>query len=507
MGFFLHIMRFCIGGQILLLLVASPASAAKAKRCIPLYQSHHLIHPAISKTLKKAVLDIYTSSNCKPFWYDGNSLTTKGFTIAKFLGNLDKQGLSTRAHLYNRFLYLHKKSHTTLTKDALISLGLVKVVSTLRGHPVSVSSTPKIIAEFLRATNLRKKLADLTPGHRFYHRLRRSLPRYIRLTTHPWPMIKYNEHSSLRSIEQIRERLKLLGDWPAQKNRTPFEKAIKTFQTRHGLKADGIIGKATLEQLNTKPSKKLQTIKANLRRWQQLPAEPGGNDIVVNLASNYLRSYIGRKLHTEMKVATGSSLNKTPLMASHLTQVHINPYWHIPPKIAVNEVVPKALENPKFLEEARIKLHSSWEFDSPTLPPSQKSLQTLLKNPKTMRLTQAPGKTNPLGTYKFVVEAGNGIYLHGTHNTKVFANKRRSVSHGCIRLEDPTRLAKLLLSQNKPISTERILSQVASGKTLVYQLKRPFPIYTTYQTAWGDSSGKVHFRPDIYKLDSAPPQS
>ena len=507
MGFFLHIMGFCIGGQILWLLFASPASAAEAKPCTALYQSHHLIHPAISTTLKKAVLDIYTSTNCKPFWYTGDSLTTTGFTIAKFLGNLDKQGLSTRAHLYNRFLYLHKKNHTTLTKDALISLGLVKAVSTLRGHPVSTASTHRIIDEFQGATNLRKKLADLTPGHRFYHRLRRSLPRYKRLTTHPWPTIKYNERSSLRSIERIREKLKLLGDWPPRKNRTPFKKAIKTFQSRHGLKADGIIGRTTLEHLNIKPSKKLQTIKANLRRWQQLPAEPGGNDIVVNLASNYLRAYVARKLHTEMKVATGSSLNKTPLMASHLTQVQINPYWHIPPKIAVNEVIPKALENPKFLEKAQIKLHRSWEFDSPTLPPSRKSLLTLLKAPKTMRLTQAPGKTNPLGTYKFVVEAGNGIYLHGTHNTKVFASKRRSVSHGCIRLEDPTRLAKFLLSQNKPISTQRILNQVASGKTHVYRLNRPFPIYTTYQTAWGDSSGKVHFRPDIYKLDSESPQS
>ena len=112
-----------------------------------------------------------------------------------------------------------------------------------------------------------------------------------------------------------------------------------------------------------------------------------------------------------------------------------------------------------------------------------------------------PGGTNPLGSYKFSLQHGDGIFLHGTTNKSAFSRAERFLSHGCIRLADPTRLALFLLRTESKTTSKSIIKLVTTGKTFVRKLKKPYKIYTTYQTAWADEDGTLYFRKDLYGLD------
>jgi murein L,D-transpeptidase YcbB/YkuD len=111
---------------------------------------------------------------------------------------------------------------------------------------------------------------------------------------------------------------------------------------------------------------------------------------------------------------------------------------------------------------------------------------------------QPPGNGNALGRIKFLFPNAHDIYMHDTPAKKLFKKAERAFSHGCVRVEDPRKLAEFVLGWDR----DRIDAEIASGANQNIKLTRPLPVYLNYFTAWPDSTGKIVFYGDIYKRDA-----
>jgi murein L,D-transpeptidase YcbB/YkuD len=97
-----------------------------------------------------------------------------------------------------------------------------------------------------------------------------------------------------------------------------------------------------------------------------------------------------------------------------------------------------------------------------------------------------------MGDYKFSFDNAVGIYLHDTPQKDLFNASQRTLSNGCVRLEDARRFASWLLGRPayapSPAPEQHV--QLASG----------VPIFLTYLTMQSDGA-QLTFTQDVYGLD------
>jgi murein L,D-transpeptidase YcbB/YkuD len=148
----------------------------------------------------------------------------------------------------------------------------------------------------------------------------------------------------------------------------------------------------------------------------------------------------------------------------------------VPPSIVKNEINPGIARNPNYLANHHMeKVGNS--------------------------VRQKPGPWNSLGLVKFLFPNSFNIYFHDTNAKSLFSRDKRAFSHGCIRLEEPKKMAEYLLRDEPQWTSEKIDEAMHAGKEKIVKLKNPIPVFITYYTAWVDDDGKVNFREDIYKHD------
>ena len=115
--------------------------------------------------------------------------------------------------------------------------------------------------------------------------------------------------------------------------------------------------------------------------------------------------------------------------------------------------------------------------------------------------TQPPGPTNVLGKVKFLYPNEHSVYMHDTIRPNLFTQSVRAIGHNCIRMEQPSKLAEILLAEDKGWDTKKIGDLIDKGNNTPVNLDRPIPVHTTYFTAVVDDQGKVRTFADIYGLD------
>ena len=125
-----------------------------------------------------------------------------------------------------------------------------------------------------------------------------------------------------------------------------------------------------------------------------------------------------------------------------------------------------------------------------------------IAGPATLRvIRQKPGNSNALGKVKFIFPNNYNIYFHDTPAQSLFDRARRAFSHGCIRLDQPKKLAAYLLQHSTKWTEEAIKAAMNSGKEQWVTLEEPVSVLITYFTAWVDEEGLLNFREDIYGHD------
>jgi len=350
-------------------------------------------------------------------------------------------------------------------------------------------------ALYLADSLLRKKhkddkyYEDVNPS---YGLLKKKLLIYYNIhTTGGWPIItgakkNYKKGMTVPAISLLKTRLQLTGDMiegdTSQAFTDTLETAVKKFQQRHGLETTGIVGEATLKEMNVPVAHRIQQILINMDRMRWLPIQPEGDLIIVNIPAFILHVKEGNKNVFDMDVVVGKGGHDTRIFTGNLNQVVFSPYWNVPKSIVQKEILPAIEKNPDYIEMENMEIIG--EKDG--LP----------------EIRQMPGDKNALGKVKFLFPNSYNIYFHDTPSKSLFAKSKRAFSHGCIRLRDPAKMATYLLRNQPEWTDSKIDEAMNSDKEKFVKLKKPVPVLITYYTAWVDESGQLNFREDIYGHDA-----
>ncbi len=274
--------------------------------------------------------------------------------------------------------------------------------------------------------------------------------------------------------------------------------AVRRFQHRHGLSADGATGRVTLAALNVPAATRLRQVAVNLDRRRWLPDYPAGRHFVVNLPAYEVVLMEGDQVIYSSPTVIGSRKHNTPEFSADMTYVVLNPYWYVPSSIATREILPKIQEDPEYL--ARKGMRLLVRGSSNPVDPDLIDWSRLDHMP--FRVRQDTGRDNSLGLVKFMLPNQFNIYLHDTNQKSLFSQSARAFSHGCVRLADPVGLAHILLEQQTGWTREDLVRRMDGQKQRVVTLNTPIPVRIVYHTAWVDAEGVFHFRPDIYRRDA-----
>ena len=354
-------------------------------------------------------------------------------------------------------------------------------------------------------------LDALAPPHAGYRAARTALARYRRLAAiggwsplPPGPALAPGDVHE--QVPMLRARLRLERDLAfltlsyGSRYDAPLAEAVHRFQRRHGLRADGVVGAGTRDALNVPAGTRVAQLERVLERWRWLPRALGGRYVLVNTAGFELSLVEGMRTQLGMRVIVGSAEQPTPSFAATIESMVIYPYWHVPERIARDKLLPKEQRQPGYLAERGFRLYEVTDGVWRELDPG--SLNRRRLEGASLRVRQEPGPDNALGQLLFVPPNQFDVFLHDTPERAMFEREQRSLSEGCVRLEQPLALAAQLLRTDPAWSEARIQAEIAVRRHQTVRLPEPVPVYVLYLPAWVDADGLIQFRDDHYRRET-----
>ena len=379
-------------------------------------------------------------------------------------------------------------------------------------HPRS-ADIAAVLEAALASGNIGVMLETLAPPQHGYRRLREALARYREVAASGgWPAIP--DRSTLQlgdsgpPVVALRERLRLEDDLgPAEQQETALfddglEQALKKFQRRHGLAADGEVGAATRAELNVRVERRVEQLELNLERWRWLPKDLGRRHIIVNIAAFELEVVAEEAVALSMRVVVGRPFDRTPVLSDTMRYIVLNPYWHVPRNIAAGELLAKVRQDPSYLARYKLRVFPNSGPDAREVDPTTVDWSAITPARFPFRLRQDPGPLNALGRVKFMFLNKYNVYLHDTPARPLFDEAQRDFSHGCIRIQQPIELAVYLLRQDPRWNRDALLGALDEAVDRTVPLPEPMPIHLLYWTAWADEDGTIQFRRDIHGRDA-----
>lgn len=267
---------------------------------------------------------------------------------------------------------------------------------------------------------------------------------------------------------------------------------VEGFQKENGLKADGIVGKASIRLLvgGDTTADRIHKLEVAMEQARWLPADLGSRYVFINQPAFMVYYHDQNKEQFSMRVVVGSKSNQTYFFQDEIQTVEFNPYWGVPQSIIINEMLPKLRSDPGYLDRLGYQVEvggravSSYDVNW---------------NGSTAGISvrQPPSDDNALGELKILFPNSHAIYMHDTPSKSFFARDQRALSHGCVRLADPRRMAAAVLNT----SVDDIAKQIAGGRNKGVQVPQRIPVYVAYFTAWPNKDGKVEYFDDVYERD------
>jgi len=353
------------------------------------------------------------------------------------------------------------------------------------------------------------------PGRFRYKELKKQLVHYLDLQAKGgWerlPAFKaIKPGQSHPAIPKIRRHLAMEGD--LQGCATPedptlydscLQKAVKRFKLRHGLKGTPLIDTSTRRWLNVPIERKILSMRLNLDRIKWLWREEAPIRIELNIPTFRLYFYEGKHLVDTMRVVVGKPDHPTPSFHDVMEYIVVNPYWKIPESIVKQEMLKHLIRDPYYYERRGKILKRSWDENSERVDPGTVNWAQYKAKDKHIPyyFMQVPGTSNALGKIKFLFPNKYSVYIHDTPSKKLFFRNERAFSHGCMRIQKPRELLKVLALYNSNIDVDEIMERLGTRDKKTIVLRRKVPVDITYLTSYIDPYGNLNFRKDIYKYD------
>ena len=466
----------------------------------------------------------YTQRNFTLAWNNRD----KSRELINIISHIDEEGLNRDDYFLDTLAeYLKRDKQLTIAEqvdfDILQTESLLRLGYHLRFGKVNPANLDAnwnlerklededpvyIIQAAIDSDSIQSFIDNFIPRQPFYVRYRKALAEYRDIKNlGGWPRVP--DGPTLKPgmqdprVEILKQRLHKEGflegiTTPADFFDYALEQAVIRFQQLHGLKDDGAVGKKTLEELNINVVDRINQIRVNLERGRWVFKDVQGDFLIVNIAG--YKAYLVRdnKLAWTARVIIGKPYRETPTFKSEIKYLVLNPTWTIPPVILRNDILPVARTNPDYIRQRNFEVYD--RQGNQVNPDSLDWSQFSGKNfPYILR--QPPGPDNSLGRIKFDFENPHAVYIHDTPHRELFNQPDRSLSSGCIRIENPMQLAEILLNDRDKWGEQQLKAVVETNKTQIVHLPRPETIMILYWTVVIEEDGAVQFTKDIYGRD------
>jgi murein L,D-transpeptidase YcbB/YkuD len=484
------------------------------------------------------VQQFYDDRNYELAWVRDGQPTPAAMQIIALFTDAAKKGLNPEDYDASRWPQrqakladiLKKRDTSDAAQDAVAEFDAAMTISAMRFlsdihvgriNPQALNfdiDVPKKRAELdlpnfvdgqlIDADDVASVVATLEPKNPMYTATEQALPRYLELAKQesqtplePLPAAGKGiaVGGSYAAMGGLVLRLQREGDGSPAINGSTYTSdaaaAVKHFQQRHGITADGKLNDATVAALNVPMSARVQQLSDSLERWRWLPENYQQPRVLVNLPEFLLRAYgDDHSLAFTMRVVDGEAKGNhdTPTFVRLMRYVVFRPYWNLPPSIVKKEIVPHLQKSGMgYLDAHGYELTTG----SGTVVPS-----ATVADIEHLRyaVRQRPGPKNSLGLVKFLFPNEYDVYMHSTPELNLFSLTRRDRSHGCVRLQHADQMAQWVLSTDKPDGDwdeDKVTAMMTSN------LKTPVPVAILYLTANVDEDGNVDFFDDIYGYD------
>jgi len=424
----------------------------------------------------------------------------------KFIADSFAKGDRKDAALWSQADLMLTNAFVQIVKD--IKLGRLPQDSiTLRKDSVLSDDFYQQQFAMLKESGITKIVQSLEPTHWGYHLLKTGIKKFLdsaeykQFTPVPYPekdVTKFNKALQKRLYEGGFITYDSVSADSAQ-----LAEAIKKFQKKKGIAVDGRAGEGTVRMLNVNDREKFIRVAISMDKYKMLPETMPSKYIWVNVSANFLEVVDKDEIKLTSKVICGKAKTRTPVLTSNITELITYPQWVPPPSIVSKEILPAVKRNPGYLARKGFSLVDSkgnqvdpysvnWSKYSKGIP---------------YRIVQGSGDANALGIMKFVFSNKYSVYLHDTNQRYLFANAMRSLSHGCVRVQEWEKLANYILRNDSLNAASNGYTRIDSVKTWLQQKKKKsiavrnkMPVYIRYITCEG-KNGNIVFYDDVYSED------
>jgi murein L,D-transpeptidase YcbB/YkuD len=319
-----------------------------------------------------------------------------------------------------------------------------------------------------------------------------------------WPEVPSTKKLQLgvedADVKALRQRLMVSGDLSAQAGISPVfdtyvDSAVKRFQARHGLPADGVLGKYSYAAMNISAPVRLGQLETNLVRLRSMSGFLGDRYVMVNVPAAQIEAVEGERVVSRHTAIVGKIDRQTPILNSKINEIIVNPYWNAPESIVRKDIIPLMRKDPKYLVENHIRMFGpDGEIDPTTIDWSTEDAAKF-------RFRQDPGAINAMASVKINFPSPENVYMHDTPSQGLFNKLMRFDSSGCVRVQNVRDLVVWILRDTPGWTRQHLEATIKGGENTPVQVVNPVPVYFTYISAWSTGEGVVHLRDDIYARD------
>ncbi|HYQ92886.1 MAG TPA: L,D-transpeptidase family protein [Candidatus Competibacteraceae bacterium] len=546
--------KYVLGLWVLFWVLAAQAEPVPMSDLGALLRQQLEVDPATQQPLQsiknslhfpELLRQFYAQRDYQPAWLNATGSLPVAAELLEAINNAQQEGLRPAdyhaAELEKRLNQAHQPGTApkadqwleleVLLSDAWLTYGSHLLAGRLNptqldpywGVPARSRDLVKTLQEALDSGRIDESLQALSPPNPAYARLRATLAQYRTLEQQGgWPQLEAGPklQPGMRDprVPILRVRLQASGDLSPAAGETSADmernnagkgkdenryddalaQAVRRFQKRHGLPADGAVGTTTLAALNVPVSARIRQLELNMERWRWLPEDLGQRYILVNITDFTLNVVENGQRVMNAKVIVGRTERPTPVLTATMSYLVMSPDWNVPPTIALEDKLPILRKNAYALAKQNIRVFSTTGRE---IDPGQVNWEKVNTSNFAYQFRQDPGPRNALGRIKFMFPNAYSVYLHDTPSRGLFNSSARMFSSGCVRISNPIELAEYLLKDNPRWTRTAIESASQGKKQRTVPLKEQMPVHLFYWTAWVDEDGTVNFRNDIYERD------
>jgi len=498
------------------------------------------IDDSTSLKMSSAVNNFYSNNNDEGVWSHEEKWKPLTDSLFNFIENAELSGLFPNDYHLQQFASLKKRLDADSVQrtdavswtraDLMLTDAFMHIVKDLKlgripNDSISLNKDSAIDDDFyasnlktLLANNqLSSQLASLEPNNPHYWQLRNCIPKFLdsmdkRVYTYvSYPFKSGSESDSLAFIDNLKQRLKESNcvDSAAEDlfDSTQLKNAIKHYQKKKGIKQDGLVSASLIRSLNNTDVEKFKRIAITLDRYKHLPDTMPERYIWVNLPAYDLKVWDHDTIALESRVVCGKPTTRTPLLTSAITNMVTYPTWTVPTSIIVKQYLPKLKVNPNYL--SKLGLHLVDKHHE-TVDATRVNWKRYTRGIP-YQIMQGSGDDNALGVFKFNFNNKYAVYLHDTNERGFFKRDVRSLSHGCVRVQEWEKLAFYIarndsanLKPNERLSynVDTILNLLARKEKKTIFVKNRLPLFIRYYGCEPNDDSTIKFYDDIYGEDA-----